>query len=69
VKKIQVTPLGCFIHIPLTTPVVSALKKYYIWSFLEVPADFLNHFWIEVVFSEVKRPLRNRFGSETVTNL
>jgi hypothetical protein len=32
-------------------------------------AGFLNHFWIQVAVSEVKRPLRNRFRSETVTNL
>jgi hypothetical protein len=30
---------------------------------------YLNHFWIQVVVSEVKRPLRNRFRIETVTNL
>ena len=34
----------------------------------EVPAGILNHFWIQVVVSELKRPLRNRFGSETVKN-
>jgi hypothetical protein len=28
--------------------------------------DILKHFWIQVAVSEVKRPLRNRFGSETV---
>jgi hypothetical protein len=27
-------------------PIVSALKNYYIYSFLEVPADILNHFWL-----------------------
>ena len=32
-------------------------------GFLEFPADVLNRFWIQV------RPLRNRFGSKTVTNL
>ena len=47
--------------ITITTPVVSALKNYYIQSFLEAPADFLNHLWIQVAVSEVKRPLRNRF--------
>ena len=30
------------------------------------PTCILNHFWIQVAVSEVKRPLRNRFGSETV---
>jgi hypothetical protein len=29
------------------------------------PNGFLNYFWIQVAVSEVKRPLRNRFGSET----
>jgi hypothetical protein len=41
----------------------------YIQSFLGVPTDFLNHFWIQVAVSEVKRPLRNRFGIETAKNL
>ena len=35
-------------------------------SIIEVPAGVLNHVWIQVVVSEVKRPSRNRFGSETV---
>ena len=35
----------------------------------KIPMDILNHFWIQVAVSEVKRPSRNRFGSETVTNL
>jgi hypothetical protein len=30
VNKIQVTPLGCFTHISITTPIVPALKTYYI---------------------------------------
>ena len=44
-------------------------------SFLEAPVPtgimqykILNHFWIQVAVSEVKRPLRNCFGSETVTS-
>ena len=45
------------------------LEKLLYKSFLEVPTDMLNHFWIQVAVSEVKRPLRNRFGSETVTDL
>jgi hypothetical protein len=45
--------------ISITTPVVSALKNYYI----------LNHFWIQVAVSELKRPLRNRFWRETVKKL
>jgi hypothetical protein len=55
--------------ISITTPIVSALKNYYRQGFLEVPTDFLSHFWIQVAVSEFKRPLRNRFGIETVTNL
>jgi hypothetical protein len=71
VAFIQVTPLVYFTHISITTPIASALKNYYtgILSFLEVSTDFLNHFWIQVTVSLLKRPLRNRFGSETVTNL
>jgi hypothetical protein len=65
----QVRPLGWFIHISVITPVVSALKNYYTWGSLEVPTDILNHFWMQVAVSEVKRQLRNRFGSATVTNL
>jgi hypothetical protein len=38
-------------------------------SFLEVPAGILNHFWIQVAVSEAKRPLRNCFRIEAVTNL
>jgi hypothetical protein len=38
-------------------------------SMIKVPADILNYFWIQVAVSEVKRPLRNRFKSKTVTNL
>ena len=69
VTAIQVGPLEHFIHISITTPVVSALKNYdYAWSFLEVPADILNHFWVQVAVSEVKRPLHNRFGSGKVIN-
>jgi hypothetical protein len=30
VALIQVTPLGYFTHISITTPIVSALKNYYI---------------------------------------
>jgi hypothetical protein len=68
VDLIQVTPLGYFKHISITitTPIVPALKNYYtgIWSFLEVPTDFLNHFWIQVVVSLPKLP-NGGFGSET----
>jgi hypothetical protein len=37
----------------------SISKNYYIQSFLEVPTDILNHFWVQVAVSEVKRSLRN----------
>jgi hypothetical protein len=67
-------------HISITTPIASALKNYYVQSFQEAPTDFLiKYFWIQVAVSllkpphgavsEVKRPLRNRFRSETVINL
>jgi hypothetical protein len=52
-------------------PVVSALKNYYMQGFLEVevPADILSRFcWIQVAVLEVKRPLRNRSGSDAVTD-
>jgi hypothetical protein len=39
------------------------------WGFQEVPTDILNHFWIQVAVSEVKRLSRNRFKSKTVTHL
>jgi hypothetical protein len=35
VKIIQDRPMGYFMHMSITTPVVSALKKYYIQGFLE----------------------------------
>jgi hypothetical protein len=57
VPVFQVGPPGYFIHVSITTPIVTALKNY------------LKYFWIQVAVSEVKRQLRNRFGSETVTNL
>jgi hypothetical protein len=40
-------------------------------SLLEAPTDFLRHFWIQVqvVVSEVKRPLHGGFGSGTDKNL
>jgi hypothetical protein len=43
--------------IPITTPIVSALKNDY------------NHFRIQMAVSEVERPLRNRFRSEMVKRL
>jgi hypothetical protein len=44
---IKVWPLGCVGHISMTTFVVSALKNYHVQSYLEVPTDILNHFWIQ----------------------
>jgi hypothetical protein len=40
----------------LTTPVVSALKNYYIQGFLKVPTDVLNHLWIQLEISLLKPP-------------
>ena len=40
VPLIRVGPPVYFIHISITTPVVSALKNYYMWSFLEFPTGF-----------------------------
>jgi hypothetical protein len=45
-------------HVSKTTPVVSALKNHHAQSFLGVPTDILNHFWIQVAVSEAKQPLR-----------
>jgi hypothetical protein len=81
VVLIRLRPPSYFTHVPIATPVVSALKNYYIQSFLELPTDFFkalldpgNRFASETAarrtaVSEVKRQLRRRFGSETVTNL
>ena len=54
------SPLGYFIQISITTPVVSALKNCYVSSFLEVPSDILYHFWIQVADLPLKPP-RGRF--------
>jgi hypothetical protein len=54
------SPLGYFIQISITTPVVSALKNCYMSSFLEVPSDILYHFWIQVADLPLKPP-RGRF--------
>ena len=56
--QVQVRPPGYFVHVSITTPIVSALKSYYRWGFLEVPTDILNHFWIQVAVSLLKPPLR-----------
>jgi hypothetical protein len=48
----------------MTKPIVSALKNYYIWSFLEVPTDFLKCFWIQVAVLLLKLP-HGGFRSET----
>jgi hypothetical protein len=55
---------GVFTHISITTPVVSALKNYYIQSFLEAPMDFLKYFWIQVAVALLKPP-HGGFRSET----
>ena len=57
VTFIQGEPPGYFIHIYITTPIASALKNYYRQNFLEVPTGILNHFWIQVTVSLLKRPL------------
>ena len=54
------SPLGYFIQISITTPVVSALKNCYVRGFLEVPSDILYHFWIQVADLPLKPP-RGRF--------
>ena len=64
VTVIQGGPPGYFIHISITTPIVSALKNYYRQSFLEAPTDFLNHFWIQVAVSLLKPP-HGGFRSKT----
>jgi hypothetical protein len=51
----QARPPGYFSHVSITTPVVSALKNYYVWSFLDVSTDILNHFWIQVALSLLKQ--------------
>jgi hypothetical protein len=53
VALIQVSPLRYFIHVSITTPIVSALKMYYTQSFLEFPTDILNRFWIQIAASYV----------------
>jgi hypothetical protein len=32
------------------------LENYYIWSFLEAPTDFFNHFWIQVAVLLLEPP-------------
>jgi hypothetical protein len=64
--------LGYFIHISITTHHARRLrleKLLYIELSRKVATDILNHFWIQVAVSEVKRPSRNCFGSEAVKNL
>jgi hypothetical protein len=51
------------IRASITTPVVFALKKYYIQG-LEKITDILNHFWIKVAVSILKPP-HGGFRSET----
>ena len=64
VTVIRVGPPGYFTHVSTTTPIVSALKNYYVWGFLEVPTDFIKCFWIQVTVSLLKPP-HGGFRSET----
>ena len=67
---IQGGPPGYFIHICITTPIASASSlKNYCAELPRSPNWFFYHFriQIQVTVSLLKRPLRNRFGSETVT--
>jgi hypothetical protein len=56
VALIQVGPQGHFTYIYITTPVVSALKNYHAWGFLEAPTDFFKCFWIQKAVSLLKPP-------------
>jgi hypothetical protein len=81
--RIQIDPPGiftCFYGHVRRLP----LEKYYVQNFLEVPTDILNfnHFRTQMpdgrftsettarstAASEVKHPLRNRFGCEAAKN-
>jgi hypothetical protein len=63
---IQVGPLGYTAHISITTSVAFALKNYYTQGFLEVPADILNHFWIQIqVVVSLLKPPHGGFKIET----
>jgi hypothetical protein len=42
VTLIHFRPPSYFTHVSITTPIVSALKNYYRWSFLEVQTDFFK---------------------------
>jgi hypothetical protein len=50
------------VHFSITTPIASALKKYYTQRFLEAPAGilFINYFWIQVAVSLLKEPSLKR---------
>jgi hypothetical protein len=41
VALIQARPPGHFKHVSITTPIVSALKNYCAWGFLEAPTGVL----------------------------
>ena len=47
---------SCFIHVSVTTPIVSALKKLLYIGLSGIQTDFLNPFWIEVTVSILKPP-------------
>ena len=60
VVLIRLRPPSYFTHVPIATPVVSALKNYYIQSFLGVYfkplLGVLNHFWVQVAVSLLQPP-------------
>jgi hypothetical protein len=71
----QARPLECFVHVSITTTIASVLKNYYM-LYPELSRSPSGHFkplldpggGLRTAVSELKRPLRNRFGSETVIN-
>jgi hypothetical protein len=57
------------LHACFYTPIASALKNYHAWGLLEVPTDFLNHFWIQVNVSPPKQTARRMAVSEAEVEL
>jgi hypothetical protein len=53
----KVGPLGQPVDVSITSLAVSALENCYVYSFLEVPADILNHFWVKAAVLEAKWPV------------
>jgi hypothetical protein len=68
VPFIQVRPPGYFTHFYNHAHRLRLEKILYL-ELSRSSNGYLNHFWIQVAVSILKRPLRTRFGSETVTNL